>query len=123
MRMWMVNPSLMCRKHLLGEHVELHMFVAGIRRGLNLQGYIDKKLLEPHSIVRRHDELVRELHRRGYRHRSPLPGFVAARAGSINRRENLAELARRCEQCCHIQQNGRAPAASKLLARSTRKTV
>ena len=23
MRMWMVNPKIMCRKHLLGEHVEL----------------------------------------------------------------------------------------------------
>jgi hypothetical protein len=25
--MWMVDPRLVCSKHLLGEHVELHMFV------------------------------------------------------------------------------------------------
>ena len=99
MRMWMVNPRLMCRKHLLGEHVELHMFVAGIRRGLNLRGYLDKQLLEPHNIRRRHLELVGELRRRGYHHRSPLPDFDFRRAGRIDRRGNLAELARRCEEC------------------------
>jgi hypothetical protein len=113
MRMWMVNPRLMCRKHLLGEHVELHMFVAAIRRGLSLQGYLDKKLFEPHNVVRRHDDLVGELERRGYRHRSPLPEFVPVRAGRINRRENLAELARRCAQCRNIQQNGSGKSASK----------
>ncbi len=119
MRMWMVNPRLMCRQHLLGEHVELHMFVAGIRRGLNLQGYLDKKLLEPHNIKRRHDELVRELERRGYRHRSPLPELVFHRAGRINRHANLAELSRRCGQCRRMRQNGRR--ASKALSASARK--
>jgi hypothetical protein len=113
MRMWMVNPRLMCRQHLLGEHVELHMFVAGIQRGLNLQGYLDKQLLEPHNIVRRHDELVRELQRRGYHHRSPLPEFVPPRVGRVNRRVNLAELARRCKQCRHMQQKKKLPASMR----------
>jgi Pyrimidine dimer DNA glycosylase len=113
MRMWMVNPRLMCRKHLLGEHVELHMFVAGIRRGLNLRGYLDKQLLEPHNIRRRHLELVGELRRRGYQHCSPLPDFVGRRAGRIDRRGNLAELARRCQECRRMQQRSRRRAASQ----------
>ncbi len=121
MRMWMVNPRLMCRKHLLGEHVELHMFVAGIRRGLKLQGYLDKQLLEPHNIVSRHEQIVRELARRGYRHRSPLPPFRAARAGKIHRLANLAELARRCPGCRELQQNGGRKAASKKSAVKQRK--
>ena len=112
MRMWMVNPRLMCRKHLLGEHVELHMFVAAIRRGLNLGGYLRNKLLEPHNIVGRHDELVRELERRGYRHRSPLLPFDAVRCGRISRSANLTELARRCSHCRRIQQNGSRRGAS-----------
>jgi hypothetical protein len=122
MRMWMVNPRLMCRKHLLGEHVELHMFVAAIRRGLNLNGYLRHKLLEPHNILARHEELVRELERRGYRHCSPLLPFEAVRCGRISRRANLAELAQRCSQCRRIQQNingGRASNSS----RSTRNTT
>jgi hypothetical protein len=113
MRMWMVNPRQMCRRHLLGEHVELHMFVAGIRRGLNLKGYLDKQLLEPHNIVRRHEELVRELQHRGYRHDSPLPQFVAVHAGRINRRGNLAELARRCTQCRRMQQEKKLPGSMR----------
>ena len=112
MRMWMVNPRLMCRKHLLGEHVELHMFVAAIRRGLNLSGYLQNRLLEPHNISARHDELVREMERRGYQHRSPLPEFNPVRCGRISRRANLTELVRRCKLCRRIQQNGGRKAAS-----------
>ncbi|MGZ4811492.1 MAG: pyrimidine dimer DNA glycosylase/endonuclease V [Terriglobales bacterium] len=121
MRMWMVNPRLMCRKHLLGEHVELHMFVSGIRRGLNLRGYLEKNLLEPHNITRRHEQLVRELQRRGYRHGSLLPNFDPVRGGRIHRRANLAELARRCKQCRRMQQKPRGHSASKA-SRSKRRT-
>jgi hypothetical protein len=28
--MWMVDPRIMCRNHLLGEHAEIHMFVWNI---------------------------------------------------------------------------------------------
>ncbi|MEZ0346180.1 MAG: pyrimidine dimer DNA glycosylase/endonuclease V, partial [Infirmifilum sp.] len=28
----MVPPSIMCDRHLLGEHVELHMLVGALRR-------------------------------------------------------------------------------------------
>ena len=41
MRMWMVNPEILCRKHLLGEHVELHMLVGWIIKGKSIQGYLD----------------------------------------------------------------------------------
>jgi hypothetical protein len=30
MRMWMVPPKVMCRKHLLGEHVEIHMLAGSL---------------------------------------------------------------------------------------------
>lgn len=33
MRMWVVNPKILCRKHLLGEHVELHMATGHLQRG------------------------------------------------------------------------------------------
>lgn len=72
MRMWMVNPKKMCRKHLLGEHVELHMFVGTIKKGISIQGYIDNGLVNPRMIKKRHKELVKEMERRGYNHNSPL---------------------------------------------------
>jgi hypothetical protein len=31
MRMWMVNPRIMCGNHLLGEHLETHMFYGIIK--------------------------------------------------------------------------------------------
>jgi hypothetical protein len=71
MRQWMVTPQGMCRQHLLGEHVEHHMFLGSIRRGTSINGYIAKNLLEPSSLRRRHDALVMEMLERGYRHNSP----------------------------------------------------
>ena len=32
MRMWMINPKLMCDQHLLGEHGELHKFIPSFRK-------------------------------------------------------------------------------------------
>ena len=32
------SPETMCRKHLLGEHVELHMLLGSLRRGKTLTG-------------------------------------------------------------------------------------
>ena len=100
MRMWNVDPRLMCRKHLLGEHVEMHMFAGTLAKGVSIQGYVDGGLVEVDRIRIRHDELAAEMERRGYRHSSPLrddcPSFCA---GRVNAEENLAELARRCPQC------------------------
>ena len=36
MRMWNVDPKLMCNKHLLGEHVEMHMFFGTIQKGISM---------------------------------------------------------------------------------------
>ena len=71
--MWMVDPKRMCTRHLLGEHHEIHMFAGSIRRKLSMTGYIQNNLLEPRSIKKRHDELVKEMERRGFTgHNSPL---------------------------------------------------
>lgn len=32
MRMWMIDPKLLCRKHLLGEHNEIHKHLPSFRR-------------------------------------------------------------------------------------------
>jgi len=50
MRMWMLPPETMCRKHLLGEHVELHMLLGSLRRGKNIDGFLAGKLVDPRSL-------------------------------------------------------------------------
>ena len=102
MRLWMVNPSLMCRKHLLGEHVECHMFVGTLLKNISVNGYLSKGLLEIHNLRSRHEELSREMTKRGYSHKSELPEFVSRECGSIDRAANLMELARRCPLCRDI---------------------
>lgn len=70
MRMWMVDPRIMCKQHLLGEHAEIQMFIGTISRGKSVRGYLEKGLLEVHSLYARHEELVEEMKRRGYNHSS-----------------------------------------------------
>ena len=102
MRMWLVDPRLMCSQHLLGEHVELHMLVGTLNRGKRIDGFLEQGLVELRSIRRRHAELVVEMTRRGFVHKSPLPDFRPHRAGNVDPVANLKELARRCTDCREI---------------------
>jgi hypothetical protein len=77
-RIWDLEPAVLCDRHLLGEHRELHgiwsILVNG-KRGyarhpetLRWQGRLA-------ALFARHEALVAEMDRRGFRHRSPLdPG-------------------------------------------------
>lgn len=57
MRMWMSNPRFMCRKHLLGEHGELHKFRHMFIKGHSIEGR--RGQIEPAAMKDRHDELAR----------------------------------------------------------------
>ena len=108
MRMWMVPPEILCRKHLLGEHVEMHMFLAHLNKKRGIQGYLKNNCLEPRSIFQRHEDLAQELTNRGYNHKSPMReedfGIVVelppeCQYWQINREENLNNLLERCPLC------------------------
>jgi transcription-repair coupling factor (superfamily II helicase) len=101
MRMWLVNPRIMCRQHLLGEHAEVHMFIGTINRKKSVEGYLQKGLLEVHNLFSRHNELVEEMKKRGYKHQSEVEEEwkTAVRAGIIDRKRNLGELINRCSKC------------------------
>ena len=57
--MWMTNPECMCQQHLLGEHLELHMFATHLRNGKGIAGFIKSNCIEPGAIKIRHDLLVK----------------------------------------------------------------
>lgn len=104
MRMWNVDPKFMCREHLLGEHVEMHMFVGTFKRKMKIDGYILNGLVEPENVKQRHDILVKEMEARGYNHKSPievgdidisyLPKHIQE-----HKIETTEELFNRCPQC------------------------
>lgn len=106
MRIWGVPVTCMCKKHLMGEHVEMHMFKATIEAGKSVDGYVRDKLLDTHRVVERHELLVREMLFRGYNHTSGLysitypPGFVERT--SVDQNASELELARRCPDCRHL---------------------
>jgi hypothetical protein len=97
--MWMVNPKYLCRNHLLGEHKEIHQLVGSILAKKSIKGHLEKGQVEIHNIQKRHEELVKELKKRGYNHKSPLKKFKTFKAGKINIIENYKELKRRCKKC------------------------
>lgn len=98
-RMWMVDPSIMCRNHLLGEHKEIHQLVGSILAGRSVAGHAERGQIEASRIRSRHRELAAEMAARGYSHQSPLPDFPRTRAGKVDRKAAAAELFRRCAGC------------------------
>ena len=108
MRMWLVNPETMCRKHLLGEHYELHMLSGSLLKGRSIQGHLEKGNLEPSLLHTRHSELVGEMTRRGMHHRSPLPAIDVSSWGSgyVDPTTAEAELRRRCGVCRELGKLG-----------------
>ena len=106
MRMWLVDPKLMCNQHLLGEHCEMHAFIGTIIKGTSIEGYINKGLIEVDKIYERHSDLADEMTQRGMKHKSPLPFMVINQfwlrfnnPGKVNIEANLVELSNRCPKC------------------------
>lgn len=104
MRMWMVDPRTMCSRHLLGEHVELHMFVGTIKRKKSLDGYIKNNCVEPKSIKKRHDLLVKEMKKRGWKgHKTEIENPDISYLKNINvkvdKEKSLEDLINRCSEC------------------------
>lgn len=100
MRMWQVDPVFLCRQHLLGEHREMHALAGSLRLGKSVQGYIEKKLIYVPEVNSRHDDLVVEMNRRGYNHKTPLaPAPTFDHKNTVSATENIAELYKRCPYC------------------------
>ena len=98
-RMWNVHPEMMCRRHLLGEHCEMHMFAGCIQKRKSINGYVEKGLVETGNIGKRHDSLAREMERRGYRHASPLRPPKCGIGGRVDSGKSARELRKRCREC------------------------
>jgi hypothetical protein len=106
MRMWMLSPKLLCRKHLLGEHVEIHKHRHNFVKKQSIQGRMSPiVLIEPYAMEVRHNELVEEMLIRGYKHNSPysLPDLshlpAEVRNIKVDKEYNIKDLTDRCPEC------------------------
>ena len=69
MRIWDIEPDELCRRHLLGEHRELHGLWNILTQG---------KLGYSRDPEPRREARVREMGAPGYAHRAPLDASLAA---------------------------------------------
>lgn len=106
MRMWGIDPSLLCRNHLLGEHNEIHkhkhIFVKMYRITKRISPVVQ---IEPENMKKRHDELAQEMLRRGYNHNSeyeqPDLSYLSneERYAKIDISLAIKDLMERCPEC------------------------
>ncbi len=77
MRVWDIHPKHLCRKHLLGEHRELHglwniLTKHKARGGYSRHPETLRWVGKQKALYLRHEALVKEFTNRGYAHHSPL---------------------------------------------------
>lgn len=104
-RLWGLPPVWLCREHLLGEHKEMHQEAGTLLNHPHgeaiVDGHAKKGQVDVSQIEPRHDELARELIRRGYNHESPFDYDLSdyEDRGEIDRDANLRDLRNRCDEC------------------------
>lgn len=108
MRMWLCDPKIMCKKHLLGCHVEMHMFIGSIKKGISINGYLKNNLIEPLKLKTYHDLLAEEMINRGCNHKSDMTEtdfniiFNLSEDQinwKMNKESSLNDLLERCPEC------------------------
>lgn len=100
MRMWLINPKYLCRLHLLGEHFEIHKALGNLRNsGGWVRNLVLKGFLEPQNFKKRHDILVKEMVKRGFKHNSPLLIDVSLPIGYVDIGKSKKDLIKRCLKC------------------------
>lgn len=99
--MWMVDARILCNRHLLGEHGEIHKHRHNFVKGHSIEGR--RGQIEPASMKLRHDVLEDEMRRRGMNARSPyeqpdLSGYDL-HGHCVDRVAALKDLIGRCNVC------------------------
>lgn len=80
MRIWDLPPEVLCRKHLLGEHLELHAMWTIITEGKKGYSHHPETIRwvgKQKALYLRHEAQVVEMKKRDYNHRSPLDKNLA----------------------------------------------
>jgi hypothetical protein len=96
-RIWDLDPASLCDRHLLGEHRELHAIWSILTTGK--RGYRDHPETARWrgrlaALYARHDAQVAEMHRRGFRHASPLDPRLATGAAQQTKLVDSVEAQR-----------------------------
>ncbi|MFW9872031.1 MAG: pyrimidine dimer DNA glycosylase/endonuclease V [Candidatus Thorarchaeota archaeon] len=101
MRNWNIKPSCLCRKHLIGEHGEIHKAVGNLKHsGKWTKNLTNKGFLEPQNFLKRHNLIAKEMIKRGYNHKSPLEiEGLKLEKGKVDKKKAINDLKNRCLEC------------------------
>ena len=82
MRVWDIHPKCLCRKHLLAEHRELHglwniLTKHGGKGGYSRHPETLRWVGKTRALYNRHEALIKEFEKRGYKHHTPLDKKLA----------------------------------------------
>lgn len=75
MRIWDLPPSVLCDKHLLGEHRELHglfNILTQNKKGYSQHPETKRWVGKTKALYNRHEALAAEITKRRFKHQSPL---------------------------------------------------
>lgn len=75
MRIWDLPPRKLCKNHLLGEHRELHAIwniLTKKKKGYSKHPEVLRWKGKLKALYLRHEKIVKEMLRRGWKHKSPL---------------------------------------------------
>lgn len=103
--MWMIDPRLLCNKHLLGEHGEIHKFRHTFVKKHSILGRLEPIVqISPYQMASRHKALAFEMNVRGIKHNSPykLPNlkYLGTKAyAEVNENRSIVDLMVRCKKC------------------------
>mgnify|MGYP003643840266 FL=1 len=103
----MIDPKLLCRKHLLGEHGELHKFIPSFHKQYSVDNRVSPVVqIELSSYEERHEEIAEEMLRRGMNHKSPLPplpdfSYLPREhfEAKVDKNISIRDLRERCDDC------------------------
>lgn len=106
MRMWGINPELLCNKHLIGEHGEIHKHRHNFVKKHSIAKRISPVVqIEPRNMEIRHNQLAKEMLSRGFKHNSPyeLPDLSYLSnielTAKIDKSNSIRDLSNRCPEC------------------------
>ena len=94
MRIWDISSKKLCRNHLLGEHRELHAIWAILTKGKKGYSRHPETLRwkgKLRALFLRHKDIVSEMNKRGYRHKSNLDGNLGRGSKKQDRYVDLPE--------------------------------
>lgn len=106
MRMWMLPPACLCKKHLGGEYSEIFKHKHNFVKRHSMTGRVKPVvLIEPESMADRVEELREEALKRGYNYKAqyeqPDLSYLSneIRFAKVDLKKSIEDLSGRCPDC------------------------